>query len=51
VNQLVAGAWDGRVCRYPTGPTPGPVPELDHGPQTFRAASDALDYVEAQMGW
>lgn len=50
VIRCVAGEYEARVWRHPTGPD-GPDPELAHGPQVFATAGGALDYCEAQMGW
>jgi len=46
----VAGAYEARVWRRPTGPSPGPALELDHGPQVFADPEAALAYAEANLG-
>ena len=47
----VAGdAYEARVYRHPTGPTPGPDPELDNGPQVFASPDEALDYATSNLG-
>jgi hypothetical protein len=50
VVREAAGSYDARVFRHPTGPTPGPDPELSNGPQVFQAVDDALDYAESNLG-
>jgi hypothetical protein len=45
------GAWEARVARHETGPSPAPDPEPAHGPTVFEDLSLALDYVEANLGW
>lgn len=49
VVRPVAGDYEARVYRHPTGPSPGPDPELAHGPQVFDAASEAVDYVRQRL--
>jgi hypothetical protein len=51
VIRTVAGDYEARVYRFPTGPSPGPEPELAHGPQVFPRPEEALQYAEAQLGW
>jgi hypothetical protein len=46
----VAGAYEARVLRRPTGPSGGPDPEEAHGPRVFERAGEAVDYVEANLG-
>ena len=48
--QVAEGAYEARVYRHPTGPTPGPDPELDNGPQVFATPDEALDYAESNLG-
>lgn len=49
--RTVSGEYEARVYRFPTGPSPGPEPELCHGPQVFSSTEEALDYAEARLGW
>lgn len=49
--KTVAGEYEARVYRFPTGPSPGPEPELSHGPQVFARPEEALEYAEARLGW
>jgi hypothetical protein len=49
--KTVAGDYEVSVHRHPTGPTPGPDPQLSHGPQVFSHPDKALAYAEAQLGW
>ncbi len=49
--KTVAGEYEARVYRFPTGPSPGPAPELSHGPQVFADPEEALEYAEARLGW
>lgn len=49
VVRPVAGDYEARVYRHPTGPTPGPDPELAHGPQVFDAAGEAVKYVRQRL--
>lgn len=50
IVRVVAHAVEARVERHPTGPSPGPDPELSNGPQVFETSDDALDYAEANIG-
>lgn len=45
----VAGEYEARVYRHPTGPD-GPDPVLAHGPRVFATAEEALDWCESQLG-
>lgn len=45
----VAGAYEARVVRRPTGPSGGPDLEEAHGPRVFERAAEAVDYVEANL--
>ncbi|HEX5367137.1 MAG TPA: hypothetical protein VFW63_10825 [Acidimicrobiales bacterium] len=48
--RLVGGDFEVRVTRHPTGPSPGPDPELAHGPRVFESCAAALDDAEAHLG-
>ena len=48
--RVAGGAYEARVVRRQTGPSPGPDPEPSHGPQVFESCEDALDYAEANLG-
>jgi hypothetical protein len=50
VVRVAGSSYDARVLRHPTGPTPGPDPELSNGPQVFRSVDEALDYAESNLG-
>jgi hypothetical protein len=50
VVRVAGGAYEARVFRHPTGPTPGPDPEPANGPQVFESADEALDYAAANLG-
>lgn len=45
-----AGAYEARVLRHPTGPSPGPDPEVSNGPRVFHDRAAAMAYVEANVG-
>ena len=49
-TRVVGHAVEARVERHPTGPSPGPDPELSNGPQVFDSCDEALDYAEANLG-
>jgi uncharacterized protein (DUF2267 family) len=46
----VGGAYEARVWRRATGPSPRPDDEPLHGPQVFDEPGDALAYIEHDLG-